>query len=108
MESEEDVCEFCVLGNEPGIWRGMSRLAVGEAEDVDGESGVDGEDVVEAVAPGGGGEGCPAGDGVVDAGDGKAGVPAVGVTGEAGDGGDVTGIRAMGIWVDVDPCEGVS
>ena len=77
MEAEDDVAGFAALVDELGVGLGMGGETLGETVHVDGDGGVDGEDVVEAVADGGGGEGGPAGGGVVDAGEGDACVPAV-------------------------------
>ena len=85
VEAEDDVAEFAALVDELRVGLGVGGAALGEAVHVDGDGGVDGEDVVEAVADGGSGEGRPAGDGVVDAGEGGAGVPAMQRIGEAGD-----------------------
>ena len=52
VESEEDVCELCVLGDKHGVGFRMSQLAIGETIHVDGKGRVDREDVVEAVADG--------------------------------------------------------
>ena len=55
-----------------------------------------GEDVVEAVAPGGCGEGRPASDGIVDAYDREASVPTVQRFGEAGHFGNFLGVAGEG------------
>ena len=88
VETEDDVAGFTTLTDEPIVRFRVGGSALGEAVDVDRDGSVDGEDVVKAVADTWGCKSRPAGDGVVDAGDGEASVPAVKCAGQAWDCGD--------------------
>ncbi len=99
MEAEDDVAGFAALVDELRVGLGVGGEALGEAVHVDGDGGVDGEGVVEAVADGGSEEGRPAGDGVVDAGEGGAGVPAMQRIRDAGNVGDLSRIAAAVGWL---------
>ena len=97
VETEDDVAGFAAPGDEFSVRFGVGGQAVGEAKHVDGDGGVDGEGVVEAVSDRWNEDGCPAGGGFMDAGDGGAGVPAVQRGREAGDLGDVLSISWWGL-----------
>ena len=97
METEDDVAGFAALIDElrSGLW--VSGAALGETVEVDGNGGVDGEDVVEAVADGRGEEGRPTGNRVMDSGEGGAGVPAMQRIGKARDFGNGLGVQQRGL-----------
>lgn len=67
VEAEDDVSELAALVDEELASPGTGGEVFGQTIHVDGKGGVDAEDVVEAVADGGGCERGPAYDGVVNA-----------------------------------------
>src|SRR5260370_12258976 len=77
VETEDDVAGFAALVDKQCVGLGVGGDAVGKTKHIDGDGGVDGEDVVEAVADRGDEDGCPAGGGFMNAGDSGASVPAV-------------------------------
>ena len=85
METEDDIAGFTTLTNELSIRSRVGGSALSEAVEVNGDGSVDGKDVVEAVTDTRSCKSRPAGDGVVDAGDGEASVPAVKRGGQAWD-----------------------
>src|ERR1700730_18766438 len=76
VETEDDVAGYAALVDEQCVGLGVGGETVGETKHIDGDGGIDGEGVVEAVADRWNEDGCPAGGGFMDAGDGSSGVQA--------------------------------